>query len=102
MITVYGASDDLVEIEGTICEEIGCYDHDVEIEFTDGTKAIFHYGKPEGAIWECKILAYGDECNDIVRCFDEDAEIYSDILYLGDSARIKTIRKYRVDERGGE
>ena len=39
MVKVYGCSDDLVEIEGSTCEEdeIGCYDRDVLIYFVDGT-----------------------------------------------------------------
>ena len=39
MVKVYGASDDLVEIENSKYkeDEIGRYDHDVRIRFFDGT-----------------------------------------------------------------
>ena len=44
MVKVYGCSDDLVEIEGSTCEEdeIGCYDRDVLIYFVDGTVIRVH------------------------------------------------------------
>lgn len=35
MIKIYGCSDDLVEIYGSVYkeDEIGCFDHDVRIRF---------------------------------------------------------------------
>ncbi len=38
MLKVYGCSDDLVEIEGAEYpnDEIGCFERDVKIKFTDG------------------------------------------------------------------
>ena len=40
MVKIYGCSDDLVEIEGSKYpeDEIGCYDSDVKIWFSDGTE----------------------------------------------------------------
>lgn len=36
-VIVYGASDDLMEFEGAICDEIGCYDGDATEIFSNGT-----------------------------------------------------------------
>lgn len=50
MLKMYGASDDLVEIEGKNpgCDEIGCFDHDVVVtvgdETTGGVRVAWHYG----------------------------------------------------------
>jgi hypothetical protein len=49
MITMYGASDDLVEIEGKNpgCDEIGCFDSDVVVtvgdEASGGVRVVWHY-----------------------------------------------------------
>ena len=52
MVKIYGASDDLVEIEGSDYEdEIGCYDSDVRIRFVDGTQIRIGYPKNGQAIW---------------------------------------------------
>jgi len=42
---IYGASDDLVEIEGQISDEHDCYDHKkpINISVSDGTKATIFY-----------------------------------------------------------
>ena len=47
MIKIYGCSDDLVEIYGSVYkeDEIGCFDHDVRIRFFDGT--IIRIGYPK-------------------------------------------------------
>jgi hypothetical protein len=34
---IYGASDDLIEIDGGLCEEIGSYDFDGYLACSDGT-----------------------------------------------------------------
>jgi hypothetical protein len=42
---IYGGSDDLIEIEGQINDEVGCYDHKrpIKIECSDGTIATIFY-----------------------------------------------------------
>lgn len=91
MLKVYGCSDDLVEIEGTKTQydEIGCYDSDVLIEFTDGTIIRVHYGKGEKGIWDIKILSKGAAIVKFIVCEDEDADIYSDILEI--NAEVKSV-----------
>jgi hypothetical protein len=52
---MYGASDDLFEIEGEFSEEVGCYDEDVHILCSDGTKAVCKY---DGE-WKFEVLEKG-------------------------------------------
>ena len=84
MTKVYGCSDDLVEIEGAPypADEIGCYDSDVFIRFSDGTKIRVYYVKDQKAIWGIDILEKGDARQTLTECNDENAEIYSDIFEI--------------------
>ena len=82
MVKVYGASDDLVEIENSKYkeDEIGCYDHDVRIRFFDGTVIRVGYPKDGLAIWWVEIAKQGTAEQKLTICDDEDARIYSDIF----------------------
>lgn len=53
MIKIYGCSDDLVEICGSVYkeDEIGCFDHDVRIRFFDGTIIRIGYPKKDLGVW---------------------------------------------------
>lgn len=84
MIRIYGASDDLVEIEGSKYQEdeIGCYNSRVRIWFEDGTVILVGYPKPELGVWWIAIEQAGTAIFNIVHCNDEDAEIYSDIFEI--------------------
>ena len=84
MVKVYGASDDLVEIENSKYkeDEIGCYDHDVRIRFFDGTVIRVGYPKDGLAIWWIEIEKQGTAENKLTICNDEDARIYSDIFEI--------------------
>ncbi len=53
-LKIYGASDDLVEIEGDVHEEIGCYETSVELEIggpDGGIRVIGEYGLGKEAVW---------------------------------------------------
>ena len=85
MIRIYGCSDDLVEIEGSMYDnEIGCDYNDpkARIRFEDGTIIRISYGKKDKAIWDIVIEAVGTAKFDLTICDDEDAEIYSDIFEI--------------------
>ena len=84
MIRIYGASDDLVEIEGSKYQEdeIGCYEANVRIWFEDGTVIRVGYPKECGAVSWIEIEKTGDAYKMIQYCSDEDAEIYSDIFEI--------------------
>ena len=84
MVTIYGCSDDLVEIEGSEYyeNEIGCYDQDVRIWFKDGTVIRVGYPKPEMSVWWIKVESVGTEWWDVLICEDEDADVYSDVFTI--------------------
>jgi hypothetical protein len=89
---IYGASDDLVEFEGTIHGEVGCYGTDddddlgVLVAFDDGTVLTWRYGKGGLGIWGCTVLSKGSAFISHTDCHDEDAAVYSDIVVLGPGA----------------
>ena len=82
MNKVYGTSDDLIEIEGELNEEINVINKAVLLIFNDGTILIVKYGKLELAIWEITILKKGELFDHIEKCDNQNADIYSDIVYF--------------------
>lgn len=73
---VYGASDDLIEIDGDIKGE-----HPAAESFlfmSDGTILKVKYGKSNMAVWDIKVVRAGSLFKTIKPCFDEDADRYSD------------------------
>lgn len=98
---IYGASDDLIEIEGEIEDEVGCYNHKkpILIEVSDGTKAtIFYDGE-----WKINISFAGEKYIEKVDSVGDDAKhigdyknctSYSDILILNEDIEwVKVGRK---------
>mgnify|MGYP004684277523 CR=1 FL=1 len=82
MVKVYGASDDLVEIDGSSYweDEIGCYDKDVRIRFCDGTVIRLRYA--DGGIWRIEVEAQGTERYMLGVCSGEDEDDYSDVFFI--------------------
>jgi hypothetical protein len=83
-LKVYGASDDLIEFEGDVHGEIGCYgtddrDQGVLLMFSDATVLEVKYGKSDAAIWGITLLKKGRLFDRIDQCTDEDAEVHSDV-----------------------
>jgi len=56
--TMYGASDDLVELEGGINDELGAYDVVSNFVLSDGTRGTIEYTKD--GVWRINILEHGD------------------------------------------
>ena len=86
MVRVYGESDDILVVEGSPipAEEIDCYDEDVIVDFDDGTQIRAKYCKPIhgcGA-WDIKVVKQGTAEQKMKECFDEDAEIFSDVFEI--------------------
>ncbi len=77
-LTVYGASDDLIEIEGDIRDEFGYYSDDpATIVFSDGTVASIAYGADDKATWSIEIHERGTAECVLTKATDEDKD-YSD------------------------
>lgn len=79
---VYGASDDLVEVEGAVTGEVGCYGAGVLLVFSDGTLIRVKYGKPCGGVWALDLVHRGELLEDIVVCTDEDSVMHSDVAHF--------------------
>lgn len=91
---VYGCSDDLIEFEGDVSGEVGCFGtddrkHGVLLMCSDATVLEVKYGKNGCAIWEVKLVRQGSLFLRIDQCADEDADPYSDVAHF--SAGLKWI-----------
>lgn len=95
MLKIYGASDDLVEIEGTtyLEDEIGCYKRDVRIRFVDETVIRVGYSKDTLAVWWIEVEKQGTAKQLLEVCEDEDADIYSDIFYIDSEIKSHSVIK---------
>lgn len=96
MVKIYGASDDLVEIEGSKIEhEIGCYEQDIRIRFLDGTIIRIGYPKDGMAVWWIEVEADGTAPHTLTVCDDEDADIYSDVFEIDSEIKSHRIIKQK-------
>lgn len=95
MIKVYGCSDDLVEIEGSVYKEyeIGCYYKDVRIRFIEGTVIRVGYPKKDIAVWFIEVEKKGTAKQFLEICEDEDADIYSDVFEIDSEIRSYSVIK---------
>lgn len=82
-VKIYGESDDLIEIEGDKnFDEIGCFDQTTTIWFSDNTVIEVNFGKDGKGIWEIKEIQGGHAPRKLIPCYDEYADIYSDIFEI--------------------
>lgn len=89
---VYGASDDLIEFEGDVYGEVGCFgtddrDKGVLVILSDGSILEVKYGKHDRAIWSVALIRQGSLFRQIIPCADEDAKPYSDQAFFGDGLK---------------
>jgi hypothetical protein len=103
---IYGASDDLIEIEGAISEELDCYDEKLKLVFSDGTVIETKYD--HGGQWRLKVLEVGSKLlrhvpavgDDQVHIEEHSEEVpnYSDFIILDDGIEWMKIknRKYKA------
>ena len=92
-ISVYGASDDLVEVEGAgkWADEYDCYDQDVIIYFNDCTVLRMHY---DGA-WKATVENKGASEYTITPLIESD-DYYSDLFEIHDTW-ILNVRKEKAE-----
>ena len=84
MLRIYGASDDLIEIEGDITEEFSFYDNgysDTVLAFSDGTVVRVTYD--HDGIWRFVPLASGTAS--LIHTFGIDDREHSDVVELIDA-----------------
>jgi len=87
MTKIYGTSDDLIEFEGDVNGEVGCFgtddeDQGVLVMCSDGTLLEVKYGKNDDAIWEVKCIKKGTLFDRIDPCTDSEADPYSDVAHF--------------------
>lgn len=84
MVTIYGVSDDLVEIDGSEYREneIDCYEKDVRIQFNDGTLIRVGYPKEGKAVWWIEVEQEGTAHHHLAICEDEEQTPYSDVFVI--------------------
>jgi hypothetical protein len=102
-LKIYGASDDLIEIEGAINDEVDCYEtcqKGIKFECSDGTKGNIQYHGEwnisldnEGSLFQSLIPTIGEDIehteNDALGCTS-----YSDVLVLKEGVEwVKVGRK---------
>jgi hypothetical protein len=104
-IKIYGSSDDLVEIEGEIEDEVGLWDAGIiNIECSDGTKATIEYQGTwnikidnEGSLFDKVIVSVGD----VGEHTDPDAKdcsSYSDVLVLKEGTEWVKINNQKISK----
>lgn len=82
-VTIYGASDDLIEIGGDLREEFNALgdDDSAYLGFSDGTLLLIQYGKGGNAFWRITPVIYGSAAYSKVEATSEDDD-YSDVVTL--------------------
>lgn len=80
-VTIYGASDDLIEVEGQVREEFS-YDDDQDnlLAFSDGTVLRVHYDRD--GVWRITQVEYGASEFQKEEAPTKDEDNYSDRVTL--------------------
>lgn len=95
--TIYGASDDLIELDGAIYDEFSAYDVTSQLAFDNGAILTIRYD--DDGIWRIENTNHHPSVT-ITRCedrdgfTDRDGPIYSDLATIGGATRVEhTTRK---------
>lgn len=101
MIKIYGASDDLVEIENSTYkeDEIGCFGMDVRIRFIDGTIIRVGYPKPGTGVWWIEAEKQGTAKQGLTVCDEETDDDYTDVFEIDAEIKSHSVikQKYKRD-----
>lgn len=81
MQVIYGASDDLIELEGNVTEEVYVPSGEVVyIAFSDSTLVRVHYGND--GLWTIRVVEVGLSCYELFTATEPASDQYSDRLTL--------------------
>lgn len=98
-IAIYGASDDIILVDGAIQQEYESPDGSFIVKMSDGTELIASYGKKvegkEQSIWTISEVSKGPAFIEKEECFSEDEEIYSDIVFMRKEVQVVSILECR-------
>jgi hypothetical protein len=96
-VTVYGASDDLVELTGAIYDEFGCFaTRGGILTFNEGTKLRINYGPDGTGCWRIERIAEGSASYTHTPADGEDTDNYSDRVTLRGDLRSVRFRKAKA------
>lgn len=90
---IYGASDDLIEFDGDVPGEVGCYGTDddessgVLLMCSDGTVLKVKYCLRHSGVWGIDCLHKGALFKSIDPCDSSDADPYSDVAHFDDGLK---------------
>jgi hypothetical protein len=80
-VTIYGRSDDLIEVEGDIRAEFcDCSDKVKQLNFSDGSAIVLRY-MPNGC-WDIHVKYCGRGTTFSMQSHDNDVTSYTDVLTL--------------------
>lgn len=84
---IYGASDDLIEFDGDLHGEVGCYgtddaDKGVLVMLSDGTVLEVKYCKRVSGVWAIDVLRKGELFDRFEPCADSESKPYSDQVFM--------------------
>jgi len=89
-VVIYGASDDLIEVEGDLTEEfsyLGGDDEGAYLAFSDGTLLTISYGAGGSGFWRINRLCAGAANYVKVEATDEDTDYSDRVTLSGDNLR---------------
>ena len=99
---IFGASDDLIEMEGGYNAEHGEYGTDSDspcvMFLSDGTVLALVYAPSDKAIWKIDVKEKGSLFDRLEPCTDEDAEPHSDVVHMKPGIRWAYAIKFRDTE----
>lgn len=86
-VTIYGASDDLIELEGDIREEFSCYGDDEGnyLAFSDGT--VLHIVYNDEGVWRITPKAKGTAKMEKTEAVSSEDDNYTDRVTLTGDVR---------------
>lgn len=88
-VTIYGASDDLIEVEGAISEEFSAYDmgDGMYLAFSDGTVLHVQYGANDEGMWRIGLRSRGTATYEHTPATDERDDYSDRVTLTGDNLR---------------
>lgn len=84
---IYGASDDLIEIDGDVYEEFGAWSHDQDaqyVAFSNGVLLRIQYTDDGDGIWRITPVSGPTDSVTIAQCAVDDPDHYSDVATITD------------------
>ena len=79
-VKVYGCSDDIISVDGAICDEFAYNDEPVFLAFSEGTVLVIEYG--DSGLWRVTRVHEGDAVIEKFEATDPSSKAYTDVVTL--------------------